>query len=87
MSPPASEPRAQVGSGNPGYKPGLRPRVANRNKWRRIERLRASKVFQHRYREAHNRRKASETDVVFPYGTYKLREQGLARCTSPPPPE
>ena len=66
---------------------GLRPRVASRDKWRRIERLRANKVFQRRYREAYNSRKAGEVDVVFPYGTYKLRVQGLVRCASPPPPE
>jgi len=65
---------------------GLRPRVASRDKWRRIERLRANKVFQRRYREAYDRRRAGETDVVFPYGTYKLRVQGLVRCASPPPP-
>ena len=65
---------------------GLRPRVASTNKWRRIERLRANRLFQSRYREAYNRRRAGETDVVFPYGTYKLRVQGLVRCAAPPAP-
>jgi len=65
---------------------GLRPRVASRDKWRRIERLRANKAFQRSYREAYNRRRAGETDVVFPYGTYKLHVQGLVRCAAPPAP-
>ena len=63
---------------------GLRPRVATRNKWRRIELLNANKDFLIRYREALRRRRAGELDVVFPYGTYKLRVLGLARCESPP---
>jgi hypothetical protein len=63
---------------------GLRPRVATRNKWRRIELLNANKDFLSQYREALRRRRAGELDVEFPYGTFKLRVLGLARCASPP---
>jgi putative transposase len=63
---------------------GLRPRVASRNTWRRIELLQANKVFLARYRAAYVRRCAGELDVLFPYGSYKLRKLGLARCESPP---
>ncbi len=58
----------------------LRPRVASKNKWRRIELLKADKKFQLRYREAFERRRAGEVDVEFPYGTYQLKTLGLVRC-------
>ena len=59
---------------------GLRPRVASRNKWRRLELLQANKDFQRRYRDAYRRRCAGDQAVLFPLGTYKLRVQGLVRC-------
>lgn len=62
----------------------LRPRVATKNKWRRIELLRRNRFFQRRYREAYTRRRAGELEVTFPYGSYKLRVQGLVRCEPPP---
>ncbi len=66
---------------------GMRPAVASKNERRRIELLAANKRFQQNYRDAFTRRRSGEQDVVFPYGTYKLRLQGLsqARCESPPP--
>ncbi|MEZ4225058.1 MAG: hypothetical protein R3B13_29160 [Polyangiaceae bacterium] len=63
---------------------GLRPRVASKNKWRRIELLMQNKTFHQRYREAYARRRAGDPDVEFPFGTYKLRVQGLVRCEPPP---
>ena len=63
---------------------GMRPRVAARNKWRRIELLNANKEFQQRYREALERRRESKRSVVFPAGTYQLKELGLVRCAPPP---
>ncbi len=62
---------------------GLRPRVASRNKWRRIEMLQANMHFQQRYREAYNQRRAGDVGVMFPHGTYKLRVQGLVSCEPP----
>ncbi len=59
---------------------GLRPRVASRNKWRRIEMLQANKHFQQRYREAYLSHRAGNAGALFPTGTYKLRVQGLVRC-------
>ncbi len=61
---------------------GLRPRVASKNKWRRIEMLQADKHFQQRYREAYRRRSAGDLEVLFPLGTYKLRVQGMVSCES-----
>jgi len=61
---------------------GLRPRVATRNKWRRIELLCANKRFHQRYREAFERRCHGHADVVFPYGTYQLKMLNLVRCQS-----
>ena len=65
---------------------GLRPRVATKNKWRRIELLQANRAFVNSYREAFARRSAGEDAVVFPIGTYKLRELGLVRCAPSPQP-
>jgi len=64
----------------------LRPRVASPNKWRRIEMLQADQAFIRRYKECLDARRggASELDVVFPLGTYKLRLLGLVRCEAPP---
>jgi hypothetical protein len=58
---------------------GLKPRVATRDKWRRIELLQRNKRFQQRYLEAYERRRAGELDVVFPYGTYQLAQLKLVR--------
>lgn len=65
---------------------GLRPRVATKSKWRRIELLQANKAFANSYREAFERRRLGEHDVVFPSGSYKLRELGLVRCAVAPAP-
>lgn len=63
---------------------GLRPRVATRNKWLRIELLQRGKRFAALYRDARERRRAGELDVVFPYGSYELARRGLVRCNPPP---
>jgi len=69
-----------------GHEPrrGLKPRVAAKNKWRRIEALRRNRAFLVAYREAFERRRAGDRDVVFPAGTYKLVQLGLVRCAAPP---
>jgi hypothetical protein len=65
---------------------GLRPRVASRNKWRRIELLKANRSFLRSYRSAYERRRAGGVEVEFPYGTYQLRKLQMVCCQQGPPP-
>jgi putative transposase len=51
---------------------GLSPRVACRDKWRRIELLQRSKEWLAAYREAMSARSARVLDAVFPFGTYQM---------------
>jgi len=51
----------------------LRPRVAARDRWRRIEALGQLLQFLHSYRRAWAARRAGALDVIFPAGTYHLR--------------
>lgn len=64
---------------------GLKPTLASRDKQRRADLLKAHKRFQQRYRHAYQRLRAGERDVLFPYGTYKLRVQNLVQVEPPPP--
>jgi putative transposase len=48
----------------------LSPRIACRDKWKRIEALQREQLFQERYRAAWLRFKDGERDVAFPAGTY-----------------
>jgi len=66
---------------------GMRPRVASRNQWRRIELLHANKLFLRSYRTAFEDRRSGNVDVEFPYGTYQLRTLQLVRCQQGPPLE
>ncbi|MFY3745080.1 transposase [Anaeromyxobacter sp. Red801] len=52
---------------------GLRPRVAARDPWKRIEALGRLAGFLRAYREAWRARRAGRADAVFPAGTYLLR--------------
>jgi putative transposase len=61
---------------------GLSPKLACRNKWRRIERLAANKRWLALYNDARRRWAAGERDVVFPAGTYKMRVQHGAICAA-----
>jgi putative transposase len=60
--PPPGEPRFQ-----------LQPRIAARDKWRRIEALQRVKEFLRGYREVYAARRAGVMNVLFPAGTYLLR--------------
>ncbi len=68
----------------------LNPRVAAKNKWLRIEALLRNRTllrnkrFEARYRAAWERYRQGERQVMFPYGTYKLRRIGLVRVEPPP---
>ena len=63
--------RSQPASSAP-RRGGLRPRVAARSKWARIEALLRNRVFLASYREAYTRWRAG-LPAVFPAGTYWLR--------------
>jgi len=62
---------------------GLRPRVAARNKWLRIQLLQRNKEWQAEYREARERWKAGKS-YEFPHGTYWLRRFAHVRVKPPP---
>jgi hypothetical protein len=51
----------------------LNPRVAGRDKWKRIEALGRLVEFVRSYRVAWKARRAGVADVLFPHGTYLLR--------------
>src|SRR5690606_16689481 len=58
----------------------LRPQVACRSKWHRIEALARKKEFVEAYAAAWKALKAGVRNVVFPVGTYLLRVRGLVTC-------
>ncbi|MEM7154823.1 MAG: transposase [Myxococcota bacterium] len=58
---------------------GLRPRVAGRSRWARIEALERNARFQVEYRAARLRFDRGERNVEFPLGTYKLRVESNVR--------
>jgi len=59
---------------------GLRPRVATRNKWRRIEALQRLGTWLADYRDAWLAFARGARDALFPAGTYALRRFAGARC-------
>lgn len=63
---------------------GLKPRVAARDKRRRLEVLSRWMGFLRSYRDAWNAFRRGVRDVVFPAGTYWLRVNGLVRCAPVP---
>jgi bacteriocin-like protein len=62
----------------------ISPRVACRNKWLRIERLRANRRWLTSYGEAVAHWRAGNRRVVFPLGTYLMRVVHRARCADDP---
>jgi len=72
-SPATSEPRR-----------GMKPRVAAKSKWHRIEALRRLKGFLEKYRGALADWRAGIRDVLFPAGTYLMHVRHLVRCAAPP---
>lgn len=64
---------------------GISPKVACRDKWRRIERLRANKRWLEGYRNAFARWARGDRNVVFPAGTYKMRAVHGVHCANAPP--
>jgi putative transposase len=59
---------------------GLDPRVAARDKWRRIEALLRNRTFRDAYAAARTSFQRGARDVLFPAGTYWLRRFANAVC-------
>jgi hypothetical protein len=58
----------------------MSPRVAAKNKWRRIETLQRNHAFLKAYAAARREYRAGNADAVFPAGTYLMRVQHSVRC-------
>jgi REP-associated tyrosine transposase len=67
-----------------GFEPrrGLNPRVAGRDKWKRIEALTRLVEFVRTYRVALRARRAGQLDAIFPAGTYLLRIEHRVTCAA-----
>ncbi len=67
----------------------LSPRVACRNKWRRIEYLRRSRTWREEYTKALIQWRRGDREVIFPHGTYLMRVLHGVACALPrsPPSE
>ena len=74
----AQNPFARPEVGEPRF--DLKPRIAARDKWRRIEGLLRLKAFLREYRQAWVERRSGTTDVRFPAGTYLLRVLHGVQC-------
>lgn len=74
----AQDPLSRPGPGEP--RRGLNPRVAARDKWKRIETLTRLVEFKQAYREAWLALKAGVREVLFPEGTYWPRVALGVRC-------
>jgi REP element-mobilizing transposase RayT len=61
----------------------LSPRVAAKNKWKRIEALLRLAEFRSAYRKALAAWKAGARDVAFPAGTWLMRVQHRVSCQAP----
>ncbi len=77
----AQRPFARPAPGEPRRQ--LNPRIAARDKWKRIEALSRLAGFLQAYRSAWVAMKAGLLDVVFPAGTYHLRIEHRVRCAAP----
>lgn len=76
----AQNPTARPRGGEP--RRTLSPRVAARDKWKRIEALGRLREFLRAYRAALAARREGARDVVFPPGTYQLRVEHNVRCAA-----
>jgi REP element-mobilizing transposase RayT len=61
---------------------GLNPRIAGRDRWKRVEALRGLAEFRAKYREALRALRAKAPDALFPRGTYWLRIAHDVPCES-----
>ncbi len=77
----AQRPDARPSTDEPRRTPS--PRVASRNKWKRIEALLRLDEFVQSYREALSSWRAGARNVMFPFGTWHLRVQHGVCCAAP----
>ncbi len=77
----AQSPFARPAPGEPRRQ--LNPRVAARDKWKRIEALSRLVSFLRAYRAAWRARRGGDAGVVFPAGTYQLRIEHAVPCAAP----
>ena len=63
----------------------ISPRVACKDKWRRIERLARNEAWLEAYNLALEKWCEGDRTVEFPHGTYKMRVLHEARCAAGPP--
>lgn len=68
---------------HPAPRRGLNPRVACRDKWRRIQALGQLVQFLHDYRRALAAWRCGSPHVLFPCGTYLMRLLHAAPCAAP----
>ncbi|HZZ85342.1 MAG TPA: hypothetical protein VFE30_12445 [Anaeromyxobacteraceae bacterium] len=61
----------------------LNPRIAARDKWKRIEAIGRLRAFLDAYRVALAELRSGLRDALFPAGTYQLRIEHNLRCTAP----
>jgi putative transposase len=76
----AQKPTARPATEEP--RRGLNPRVACRDKWKRIEALQRLEEFRVAYREAWREFASGIRDAVFPHGTYWMRVAWGVACAS-----
>jgi REP element-mobilizing transposase RayT len=74
----AQSPNARPAPGEP--RRNLKPRVASKNKWKRIEALLRLAEFATAYREALASWRAGKRDALFPPGTWLMRVRHRACC-------
>jgi REP element-mobilizing transposase RayT len=74
--------RVEARPANAEPRRGLNPRVATRDKWKRVEALTRLKEFVRAYREAWSEFARGVRDTVFPAGTYWMRVAYGVRCSS-----
>jgi putative transposase len=77
----AQKPTARPAPGEP--RRNLNPRVAARDKWKRMEALSRLVGFLRAYRKAWSARRAGVDGVLFPAGTYLLRVLHGVECAAP----
>jgi REP element-mobilizing transposase RayT len=76
----AQRPTSRLPPGEP--RRGLRPRVAARDPWKRIELLTRLEGFLAAHAEALHAWREGRRDVIFPAGTYHMRVVHLAACAA-----
>lgn len=76
----AQSPFARPPAGEPRF--DLKPRIAARDKWKRLEGISRLKTFLGEYRQAWLARTAGVENVLFPAGTYLLRILHGVQCAS-----